>query len=238
VRDLLRLYGVGVNELAYEEMLDLASDGQTQGWWSDFRDLDDEQLPEHIGRYVALEQGASVVQGYEGHLVHGLLQTEEYADAVIREVSPTTSAEERSRMVKLRMTRQEALVRSPDPLDLQVILDESVLIRPVGGPTVMRDQIQALREKILSHENVKVRIMALRGGAYRGLGSPFSIIHFRDTEDQDVVYLEGQAGGTYLERPNDVAKYSKMINGLWERVGSREDTLALLETHAERIGTS
>ena len=233
VRDLLRLYGVNANELVYEEMLELASEGQSQGWWNDFKDLDDDKLPEHIGRYIALEQGASILQGYEGDLVHGLLQTEAYADAAIRELSPTTSAEDRARMVELRMQRQEVLSRSPDPLDLRVILGEAALMRPVGGGTVMRDQLYALRDKILSHGNVKVRIMALRSGIYLGMGSPFSTIHFTSAEDQDVVYLEGHAGATYLEKPTDVYSYTKIVDHLWERVQSREDSLALLERHAE-----
>jgi transcriptional regulator with XRE-family HTH domain len=237
VRDLLRLYGVGPDEVVHEEMLELASEGQSQGWWNDFKDLDDDKLPEHIGRYIALEQGASVIQGFEGDFVHGLLQTEAYADAVIRELSPSTSNENRSRMVQLRMTRQDVLKRSPDPLDLRVILSESALMRPVGGPAVMRDQLHALRDKIVSHDNVKVRIMALRSGVHLGLGSPFSIIHFKEENDQDVVYLEGHAGATYLEKATDVARYSKIVDGLWERVQSRDESMALLEKHAEQILT-
>ncbi len=235
VRDLLRLYGVGANEVVYEEMLELASEGQSQGWWNDYNDLDDDKLPEHIGRYIALEQGASALQGYEGDLVHGLLQTEAYADAVIRELSPTTSTEDRARMVQLRMQRQEALSRDPDPLDLQMILGETALMRPVGGASVMRDQIHAIRDTVLSHDNVTVRIMALRSGLYRGIGSPFAIIHFVDAEDQDIVYLEGHAGATYLEKAADVQRYGKIIADMWERVQSRDDSLALLDKHAEQI---
>jgi transcriptional regulator with XRE-family HTH domain len=235
VRDLLRLYGVGPDEVVHEELLELASEGQSQGWWNDFKDLDDDKLPEHIGRYIALEQGASIIQGYEGDLVHGLLQTEAYADAVIRQRSPTTPDELRARMVELRMERQKVLSRSPDPLDLRVILGESALMRPVGGAEVMRDQLHALRDKIVSHDNVKVRVMALRTGFHRGLGSPFSIVHFSDPGDQDVVYLEGHAGATYLEKPADVLSYSKIVDDLWELVQSRDESLALLEKHAEQI---
>jgi len=235
VRDLLRLYGVQQDEVAYEELLELASEGQSQGWWNDFKDLDDDKLPEHIGRYIALEQGASQLQVYEGDLIHGLLQTEAYADAVIRELSPATSSADRARMVQLRMERQKVLSRGPDPLDLRVIIAEPALMRPVGGPAVMRDQLHALRDKIASHDNVRVRIMALRSGVYFGLGSPFSIIHFSDPGDQDVVYLEGHAGATYLEKPGDVARYAKIVDGLWERVLSRDESMATLEEHAEQF---
>jgi transcriptional regulator with XRE-family HTH domain len=238
VRDLLRLYGVSANEVVYEEMLELASEGQSQGWWNDYKDLDDDKLPEHIGRYIALEQGASALQGYEGDLVHGLLQTEAYAEAVIRDLSPTTSIEGPSRMVRLRMQRQEVLARHPDPLDLQVILGEAALMRPVGGPEVMRDQIHAIRDTILSHDNVTVRVMAHRSGVYPGIGSPFAIIHFVDAEDQDIVYLEGQAGAIYLEKEADVQRYKKIIANMWERVQSRDDSLALLKKHAELIMSS
>ncbi len=235
VRDLLRLYGVQQEEVVYEELLELASEGQSQGWWNDYKDLGDERLPEHIGRYIALEQGATMLQSYEGDLIHGLLQTEDYADALIRDLSPGRSPQERARMVQLRMERQKVLNRDPDPLDLRVIIDESALMRPIGGGDIMRDQLHALRDTIVSHENVRVRIMGLRSGAYPGLGSPFSIIHFADAGDQDVVYLEGQAGAIYLERPADVTRYSKIVDQLWERVRSRDESIALLEEHAEKI---
>jgi transcriptional regulator with XRE-family HTH domain len=238
VRDLLRLYGLQSNEVMYEELLELASEGQSQGWWNDFKDLGDDRLPEHIGRYIALEQGARLIQGYEGDLIHGLLQTEAYADSLIRELSPTRSPQERARMVQLRMERQKILSRSQDPLELRVILGEAALMRPVGGGEVMRDQLHALRDKIVSHDNVRVRVMALRSGVHPGLGSPFSIIHFADQGDQDVVYLEGQAGATYLEKPTDVARYLKIVEDLWERVQSRDESIALLEEHAEKIITA
>jgi hypothetical protein len=77
--------------------------------------------------------------------------------------------------------------------------------------------------------------MALRSGVYLGLGSPFSIIHFDDPSDQDVVYLEGQVGATYLEKASDAARFSKIVEDLWERVQSRDESLALLEKHAEQF---
>ncbi len=138
-------------------------------------------------------------------------------------------------MVELRMERQKVLTRDPDPLDLRVIIGESALMRPVGGAAVMRDQLHALRDKIVSLDNVRVRIMALRSGVYLGLGSPFAIIHFSDPGDQDVVYLEGHAGATYLEKVADVERYSKILEGLWERVESRDESVALLEAHAEQF---
>jgi len=235
VRDLLRLYGVLPDEVVYDDLLELASEGQSQGWWTGYKDLDDDRLPEHIGRYVELEQGATQIQGYEGDLIHGLLQTEAYADAVIRELSPTTSDADRARMVELRMERQKVLNRVPDPLQLQVIIGEAALMRPVGGAEVMRDQLHALREAIATHDNVRVRIMALRSGAHAGLGSPFSIIHFDDQSDQDVVFLEGQAGASYVEKPTDVARYQRIIDELWDRVQGREESMALLEEHAKTI---
>lgn len=235
VRDLLQLYGLDPNLVEHQELIDLASEGQSQGWWNNYKDLGDDKMPEHIGRYIELEQGASKIQGHEGDFIHGLLQTEAYADAVIREVAPMISAEDRARMVELRMKRQDVLSREPDPLDLQMIIGEPALMRPVGGQAVMRDQLHALRDKILSLDNVKVRVMALRSGVHQGLGAQFAIIHFADPGDQDVVYLEGNAGATYLEKPADVARYSRMVDDLWERVQSRDESLALLEKHAEQI---
>src|SRR3954453_6348154 len=92
VRDLLRLFGVSPDTVMYGELLELATEGQSQGWWTGYKDLDDERLPEHIGRYIALEQGATVIQGYEGDLIHGLRQTKASAAAVIHPPAPTTRA--------------------------------------------------------------------------------------------------------------------------------------------------
>ncbi len=231
VRDLLRLYGVDDDELA-GRLFALATEGQSQGWWQDYADLAPEPGTEYVGRYVALEQEASSIQGYEGDLIHGLMQTEEYADALLAELASDVKIERRRRMVELRLKRQGILRERPQlpPLRLSVVMGEAAILRPVGSHKIMQRQLQAIRELAEERsDNVDLRVMPLAAGPHAGLGSPFSIVHFEDVKDQDVVYLEGSQGGTFLERQPDVERFARLLAALNTRALSRGDSLAAIE---------
>jgi transcriptional regulator with XRE-family HTH domain len=238
VRDLLRLYDVEDDEVA-GRLFGLATEGQSQGWWEDYKDLTPEPGTEYVGRYIALEQEASAILGYEGDLIHGLLQTAEYADALLAALAPEASAEQRGRMVELRMKRQEILrgrVRLP-PLRLQVVIGEAAILRPVGNPKIMKGQLQAIRELVDERsDNVDLQVMPLAAGPHAGLGSPFSIVHFADANDQDVVYLEGSQGGTFLERQSDVDRYTRLLEALRARALPRDDSLAEIDKQIAALG--
>ena len=238
VRDLLRLYGVDDDELA-GRLFALAADGQSQGWWEDYKDLTPEPGTEYVGRYIALEQEANSILGYEGDLIHGLLQTAEYAKALLAALAPDVSAEQRGRMVELRMKRQVILrerVGLP-PLHLRVVIGEPAILRPVGGLKIMQRQLQAIRELVDERlDNLNLQVMPLATGPHAGLGSPFSIVHFEDTKDQDVVYLEGSQGGTFLERQPDVDRYTRLIETLRAQALSREESSAAIDKQIAALG--
>jgi transcriptional regulator with XRE-family HTH domain len=238
VRDLLRLYGVDDDELA-GRLFALATDGQSQGWWEDYKDLAPEPGTEYVGRYIALEQEASSILGYEGDLVHGLLQTAEYADALLAALAPDVPAEQRDRMVELRMKRQ-AILRGRaqlPPLNLRVVMGEAAILRPVGGPKIMQRQLQAIRELVDERpDNVELQVMPLSAGPHAGLGSPFSIVHFDDANDQDVVYIEGSQGGTFLERQPDVDRYAHLLEALRTQALSRGESLAAIDKQIAALG--
>ncbi|MBV9650640.1 MAG: helix-turn-helix domain-containing protein, partial [Pseudonocardiales bacterium] len=147
VRDLLDRYGV--TDQAYRDrLMRWVRDGQRQGWWHNFSDVlapdpGDPLLPDNFSRYVALEQDASEVRAFEITLVHGLLQTEDYARAVLTTLS-TADSEAADRLVELRMRRQDRLYVDEDPLKIHVILDEGALHRQVGNKQVMRTQLKRL----------------------------------------------------------------------------------------------
>jgi transcriptional regulator with XRE-family HTH domain len=238
VRDLLRLYGVDDDELA-GRLFALASDGQSQGWWEDYKDLTPEPGTEYVGRYIALEQEANSILGYEGDLIHGLLQTVEYAEALLAALAPDVSAEQRRRMVELRMKRQVILRGRTGlpPLHLRVVIGEPAILRPVGSPKIMQRQLQAIRELLDERpDNVNLQVMPLAAGPHAGLGSPFSIVHFDDANDQDVVYLEGSQGGTFLERQPEVDRYTRLLETLQAQALSRDDSLAAIDKQIAALG--
>ncbi|MFJ1653994.1 helix-turn-helix domain-containing protein [Streptomyces sp. NPDC088337] len=204
VRELLRTYGVPVREI--DDFVTLAREANRPGWWYKYRDV----LPEWFKAYVSLESEASVIRLYEPHYVPGLLQTREYATALMRVGFPNESKEEIARRVDLRLRRQDLLAK-PDGPAVWAILDETVLRRPVGGPEVMRAQLDRMVE-VLRMPKVSVQIMPYSVGAHPGAFGPFHHFRFGFSELPDVVYTENLAGSVYYDRPDDVVTYLEVLD--------------------------
>src|SRR5918997_6329887 len=180
VRDLLDRYGV-TDPAHRDRLLRWVREGQRQGWWHDFSDVlapdpEDPLLPDNLSRYVALEQDASEVRGFENTLVHGLLQTEDYARAVLSALS-TADPEATDRLVEFRMRRQERLYVDEDPLKIHVILDEAVLQRPVGGEQVMCGQLKRLLADA-QRPNITIQVLPFSVGAHRATDGSFVVLAF------------------------------------------------------------
>jgi transcriptional regulator with XRE-family HTH domain len=189
---MLELYGV--DDPSQKQMLtEMAREGHRKGWWQVWEDV----LPSGFGIYVGLEAEAASLRVYEALVVHGLLQTEEYARAVMTTVRRRQSPQEIERLVKLRMQRQEALLKA-DPLELWIILDEAVIRRSMGPPDLMRRQLEHLCEAGLM-PNVTLQVLEFASGLHPALNGPFVIIEFPERFDPDVVYSEGVAGQAYVE---------------------------------------
>ena len=189
---MLEMYGV--DDSSQRQMLtEMAREGHRKGWWAIWDDV----LPTGFGIYVGLEAEASSLRVYEAQVVHGLLQTEEYARAVMTTVRRRQTAEEIDRLVDLRMQRQEVLLRE-DPLQLWIILDESVIRRFIGPPAVMRRQLDHLCDAS-NWPNVTLQVLAFSSGLHPALNGPFAIIEFPERFDPDVLYSEGVTGQAYLE---------------------------------------
>jgi len=189
---MLELYGVD-DPGQRHVLLEMAREGHRKGWWAVW----DGVLPTGFGIYVGLEAEAASLRVYEAQVVHGLLQTEDYARAVMSTVRRRQTPDEIDRLVKLRMQRQEVL-RRPDPLELWIILDESVLQRMAGSSKVMREQLDHLYEAS-QWPNVTLQVLAFGSGLHPGLGGSFAIIEFPERFDPDVVYTEGVTGQAYIE---------------------------------------
>jgi transcriptional regulator with XRE-family HTH domain len=197
---LLPLYNVP--EEHWGAYLDAAHRAREKGWWEDYEGT---VLPEWFSRFVGLEQGASELCAYEPQYVPGLLQTSDYAGAVIRSASLSPVADQDvARRVGLRIRRQEALTRPEHPLQLRVVLDEAVLRRVVGGPVAMRAQVDHLVEAS-RRPNVVLQVLPFDRGAHAGMAGRFSIMGFPWASDPGLGFIEsGWSVGVYFEQPHEI----------------------------------
>jgi transcriptional regulator with XRE-family HTH domain len=207
IADLLTFYGVS-DEAERQSLRDLASRANKQGWWHDYSDI----LPTWFEAYVGLEEAATQVRAYEVQFVPGLLQTGEYTRAVALLGYPNATPRELDRRVGLRLARQVVFTR-PTPPSIWAILDEAVLVRPVGGPEVMRGQIKHLIE-MSQRPNVTIQIVPFHAGGHAAAGGPFSILRFADHDLPDVVYLEQLTSALYLDKPEMVDSYLMVMDRL------------------------
>jgi|SRR5690606_38025241 transcriptional regulator with XRE-family HTH domain len=206
VRDLLELYGV-TDPQQQEAFLELAKRANERGWWHRY----DEWLPSWFETYIGLEQAAKIIRCYEAQFVPGLLQTPEYARAVIRLEYANEDAEEVEERLALRMRRQQILDRKDDPTNLWAVIDEAVLRRPIGGVAVQRGQIEHLLE-ISKRSNVTVQVLPFSVGGHAASGGPFSILRFPESELPDVVYLEQLTSALYLDKRQDLERYLAVMD--------------------------
>jgi hypothetical protein len=221
VADLLTLYGVG-DEGDRESILSLARQANTPGWWHRYGDV----LPGWFEAYLGLEEAASLIRSYEVHFVPGLLQTEEYARAVVMLGHPEAGEEEIERRVSLRMTRQRRLMGRDAPA-VWAVIDETALRRTVGARGVMREQIRHLIE-LSALPNITLQVVPLSAVGNAAAGGPFTILRFAEPALSDVVYLEHLTSALYLDKPSDVEAYLRAINSLCVTAGQPQESVRLL----------
>ncbi|WP_433517408.1 helix-turn-helix domain-containing protein [Nonomuraea sp. CA-143628] len=222
VADLLTLYGV-TDEAERAPLLELARQANAPGWWHKYSDL----LPGWFEVYIGLEGAASVIRTYENQFIPGLLQTPEYARAVIKLAHETTPDAEVDRRVALRTRRQERLAGGR-ALKLWAVIDEAVVRRALGGREVMRRQIEHLLE-MTKRSNVTVQVIPFERGGHAAAGGPFSILRFPERELPDVVYLEQLTSALYLDKPAESEHYMQVMDRLSVQADSPEQTKRFLE---------
>jgi transcriptional regulator with XRE-family HTH domain len=205
VRDLCGVYEVEDQRIV-ESLMQMAKDSRQQGWWHAFGDV-----PYSV--YIGLETDAASLRVYDPQVVPGLLQTRQYAETLISGALPETAPTEIEKRVQVRMRRQERISAEENPLRLWTVMDEAALRRVVGNRSLMRDQLEHLVEQSqLPH--VTVQVIPFDMGAHPGLNGQYAILEFPDASDSSVVYIEGVTSDLYLEKPNDVQKYSVMYEHL------------------------
>jgi transcriptional regulator with XRE-family HTH domain len=226
VRDLLDLYGLP-DGTERDALLTLARDARQQGWW---HSAHSGAVPSWFEVYVELEADASAIGSYEPQFVPGLLQTADYSRAVFAQgigVSP----EDVENSVALRLDRQRRLGAAGAPA-LWFVVDEAVLRRPVGGVGVMRGQLDRLLASAdLPH--VTLQVLPFSAGAYAGMGPAFAMLTFPDPADPTVVYVEQLFSGLYLEKAEEIERYTLALNHLQAAALGPEDSIALVATVAK-----
>jgi hypothetical protein len=209
VRALCWFYGVGA-ELT-DALASMAVGTSDQGWWEGYGDV----VPDWFRLYVGLESATSLIRYYGDELVPGLLQTEDYARAVYQ-AAQIHDGEAIERHVALRMERQEALARRDPPPRMMAVLGAGVLSRQVGGSAAMATQIDAL-QRLNKLDHVEIRVLGWDVGAHAAMVGAFHIMDFPDHEDPDVVYLEAQVGGRYLEKTAEVDEYRRIFDLIYKQ---------------------
>ncbi|MFR9731558.1 helix-turn-helix domain-containing protein [Saccharopolyspora sp. MS10] len=225
VSALLDFYAI--NGAEREQLINLARDARKRGWWHSYSDV----LPEWYETYVGLEAEASCMHTWESEAIPGLLQTAEYAYAITRSTLIRANETEIGRRVELRIQRQDRVTGS-QPLDLWAVIGETALRRCVGGPAVLRRQLEHVLA-LAELPNVTLQVMPLDAGAHPAQAGPFVILRYSNHVDPDVVYLETHVGGLYLERDNELSKYVTMMDHLRAHAIDPEGSIQVIH---ERIG--
>lgn len=226
VEDLLTLYGV-TGRTEREALLAQAREANAPDWWHPYNDV----TPNWFSRYLGLEATATLIRTYEAQLVPGLLQTEEYARAVIRLGHTSATPEELERRVGLRLQRQQSVLHRPDPPKLWAVVDEAALRRPVGGPQVMRAQLEALTSILTKATNVRLQVLPLAAGGHAATGGSFTILRFGKQRPHltDLVYVEQLTHALYLENPAEVEAYFDAVNRLYVEAAPLGETVGILD---------
>ncbi|MFG3659367.1 helix-turn-helix domain-containing protein [Streptomyces sp. NPDC047706] len=205
VRDLCGVYEVEDHRIV-DSLMQMAKDSRQQGWWHSFGDI-----PYSV--YIGLETDAASLRVYDPQVVPGLLQTRQYAEALIQGALPEATPTDIDKRVQVRLRRQERIAAAENPLRLWAVLDEAAVRREVGNKQVMIDQLEHLLE-MSQLPHVTVQLIPFQMGAHPGVSGQYAILEFPDAADSSVVYIEGVTSDLYLEKPQDVQKYSVMYEHL------------------------
>lgn len=227
IKLLAPLYGLAAEERA--RLLMLAEEANQPGWWVSYGKL----VPDWFRLYLGYESDASELNTYESELVPGLLQTEDYARAVVLASKPDSSEPELDRQVELRRERQRRIT-GDDPPTVHAVLNEAVLLRKVGGPDVMRAQLEHLvRLSKLPH--VTLQVLPFDVGAHPAMTAPFNMLGFEEEPGMNTVYLENGRGSLYLEKPADLERYRQMFTQLAQQALAPKPSTQLIATVAANL---
>ncbi|WP_121750067.1 helix-turn-helix transcriptional regulator [Streptomyces sp. E2N166] len=229
VQILLTAYGVPADEVS--AFVALAEEANEPGWWQRYHDV----LPDWFSMYVSLEGAARIVRSYEPHFIPGLLQTEDYARSVLEAGTIGNAGRDAvERHVSLRMERQR-LLEGADPPHLWVVMDETVLRRPVSiDGRVMRDQLDKLLE-LSTRDRVTLQVAEFEDGPHPGTYAPFTLFRFAEPELPDMVFTEYLTGALYLDSRAEVSAHLEVLDHMTARAASTQRTEKVLREYRENF---
>ncbi|HEX6872453.1 MAG TPA: helix-turn-helix transcriptional regulator [Micromonosporaceae bacterium] len=226
VRDMLMLYQVSETELV--DLIEVARDTRQRGWWRPYGSV-------LTGSYVGFEAAAQLIRTFEAQLVPSLLQTEEYAYQVIGARQPNLSPAEIKDRVRVKMARQTLLTQQ-EPVTFWCVLDEAVLARSIGGPPVMRRQLEHLCA-VAELPNVTVQVLPFEHGAHIAMEGAFVLLSFPHRADPDTVYLPTSTGGVFQEKADKVAEFTLVFETLQRAALAPEQSVEFLGGLAAKLPT-
>lgn len=233
VEAMCRIYGAAPG--LTQALMGLAKETKARGWWHSYGDV----IPEGFDVYIGLEEAAASISWYESELVPGLLQTEGYARTVIA-AEPGVDEDEIDRRVRLRIERQTLLTRVTAAPELSIVLNESILRRPIGGTGVMAAQLRRLLEAS-GLPNVALRVMPFSAGLHPGVMSgPFEILRFPlngdgKASEPPTVFADGYTGELYLDKPKELQRYGEAFDGIWTAALNEKASQDLLRQATEEL---
>ncbi|MFC8848650.1 MULTISPECIES: helix-turn-helix domain-containing protein [unclassified Micromonospora] len=226
---LVKIYEIDPSDAAELEVLRVGA--MQRAWWHQYSQL----FPADFLRFLGYEAGAEHVRSYHNELVDGLLQTEGYARAVIRGGNTYVRLTEMDRRIAARMARQRRL-GGEHPLRLTTVITEGALRQQVGGPEVMRAQLDHL-DRLLTErpEQIEIRVMPFAAGAHPALGSPFQILSFPSPRLPDLVWQEVLTSSDIIDQSSRVADYTMTFAEARERALGSAESLALIRRIAKEM---
>lgn len=225
---MLDLYGLQ-DEQRRAALIKLSRSAKTQGWWQSYTGV----IPPAYADFIGLEADAARLNSFQTILVPGLLQTPDYARAVITEAWDTEGPEQVERLVEVRTLRQELITRD-EPVGLKVILCEAVLQQRIGSQKTMEAQLNRLVE-VARKPNVTLQVLPNAAGAHPGLNGPFTILGFAGDDDPDVVLTENLTSSLYFEDKRELRRYQWAFNQLTAIAASPRASVTLLKKAAKEL---
>jgi transcriptional regulator with XRE-family HTH domain len=217
VRDLCQIYGVSEQDAA--DLMNLAREAREPGWWTQYDDL-------KLSPYIGLEQEAVAITSFSMYFIHGLMQTEDYARAIIRGIERKIDSRILDERVEARLRRQE-LLTSEAPPRYRALLDEAVLHREIGGKAVLREQLHKILA-LAAEDRITVQVIPFSVGAHGSADSNFDLLEFDRSLLPSLVFVEGLVSQLYLERPDEIKRYREALEYLRDAALSPRESLSLI----------
>jgi transcriptional regulator with XRE-family HTH domain len=209
---LCRIYGA--DDKTTDALAKLAAGTNAKGWWHDYGDI----MPADFELYLGLEAAATAIRVYEPELVHGLFQTADYAREIERvtNIMPPIGVETIERCVTLRLARQKTVLGKTPPSPIVAVLGAGALARQVGGPHIMIEQVERLRE-LNQIEHVDIRVLPFSVGGHAAMLGAFTVLDFGDPDDPPLAYIETYSGARFIEESEHLARHRVVFDSIYQQ---------------------